>query len=344
MRETAPAKVNLFLHVLGRRPDGYHLLDSLAVFPGAADELQAELADSLSLEVVGPFATELQGENLVLRAARALAMAAGETRGARIVLDKYLPVASGLGGGSADAAATLRLLTRLWDLAVTPAQLNALALGLGADVPVCLAKPARADGRHRGGAGGGAVAAEACGVVLVNPGVAVSTPYVFKAREGGFSPAAVLPPRWADAQAMAADLVMVGNDLEAAAIRLCPAVAEALAWLRAQPGCLLARMTGSGATCFGLFAGDAPRRGRAGEAGLVGVGGDDGCMMGRPFTDRPRTAYSKPGMGRRQAVRQRTLNPPSEGSNPSAPTKRRRRAWRTLLRLRTQTRLRIVCA
>ncbi len=252
-REAAPAKVNLFLHVLGRRPDNYHLLDSLAVFPGAADEVRAELARDLSLHVEGPFAPGLAGDNLVLLAAQALAPRA-RGRGARLVLNKRLPVASGIGGGSADAAATLRLLSRLWGLAVPAAELGAMALGLGADIPVCLlGQPAR-----MGGVGevlGVAPLLPACGMVLANPGAAVSTAAVFRARDGGFSEPAVLPPRWADAAAMAAGLAELRNDLEAPAIQMCPPVAATLEWLRAQPGCLLARMSGSGATCFGLFPG-----------------------------------------------------------------------------------------
>ncbi len=251
--ERAPAKVNLFLHVLGRRPDGYHLLDSLAVFPGAADTLHAEPAEALTLRVQGRFAAGLQGENLVTRAARALASAAGGARGATLLLDKELPVASGIGGGSADAAATLRLLTRLWGLPLPAAELQAIAVGLGADVPVCLlGEPTR-----MGGIGellGVAPILPSCGMVLLNPGAAVATAEVFRARDSAFSAPAVLPPRWADAASMAADLGALQNDLEAPAIRLCPAVGETLAWLRAQPGCLLARMSGSGATCFGLFA------------------------------------------------------------------------------------------
>jgi len=251
--ERARAKVNLFLHVLGRRPDGYHKLDSLAIFPDAADLVRAEPADELTLELDGPFAPALAGDNLVVRAARALAEAAGQTRGARLILDKRLPVASGIGGGSADAAATLRLLSRLWNLALPAAALNAIALELGADVPVCLlGEPAR-----MGGVGeflGIAPILPPCGLLLVNPGLAVATADVFRLRDGAFSEPAILPPRWPDPAAMAADLGRLRNDLEAPAIRLCPPIAEMLAWLRAQPGCLLARMSGSGATCFGLFA------------------------------------------------------------------------------------------
>ena len=249
--ERAPAKVNLFLHVLGRRADGYHLLDSLAVFAGAADVLRATPDASLSLTVSGPFGAALAGEadNLVLRAARALAKTAGVTAGARLALEKTLPVASGLGGGSADAAAALRLLGRLWGVA--PERVDAAALG--ADVPVCLAgRTAR-----MGGIGELLTPAPALprfGLALVNPGLPVATAAVFRARIGAYSPPAALPEGWADAAAMAADLARLRNDLEAPARALCPAVGDVLAALAARPGCLLARMSGSGASCFGIFA------------------------------------------------------------------------------------------
>ncbi len=254
LTEAAPAKVNLTLHVTGRAPDGYHLLDSLVVFGPAADRLHAEPAETLTLELTGPFAAGLAAEadNLVLRAARALAGWAGRVAGAALVLEKTLPVASGIGGGSADAAAALRLLARLWDLHPDPATLAALAAGLGADVPVCLAsRPARM-------AGIGEVLSAAptlppCGLLLVNPGVAVATVDVFRARAGAFSPPAVLPSGWPDAAAMARDLAALSNDLEAPALAVCPAIAPVLAALRALPGCRLGRMSGSGATCFGLF-------------------------------------------------------------------------------------------
>lgn len=250
LSETAPAKVNLYLRVVGRRADGYHLLDSLAVFGPAADRVSAEPASDLALEIEGPFATALDGaDNLVLRAARALAAANGIAPRARIVLHKALPVASGIGGGSADAAATLRLLARLWDVPVP----GELALRLGADVPVCLsAGPARMMGV-------GERLAAAPGLpdfalLLVNPMAEVSTPAVFHARTGPFSRPASLPSLWGDAVALAAGLLPLGNDLEAPASALCPAIAAVLGWLRGCPGCLLARMSGSGATCFGLFA------------------------------------------------------------------------------------------
>ena len=245
--EPAPAKVNLFLHITGRRADGYHLLDSLAVFAGVGDVLRGEVAGELNLEVCGPFAAGLSGEpdNLVLRAARALG-----SHGARLVLEKNLPVASGIGGGSADAAAALRLLCRLWRLA--PPDLAAIALALGADVPVCLvSRPSR-----MGGVGERLDATPRlppCGLVLVNPGVAVATADVFRARRGDWSPPAELPPGWANAALMARDLRALRNDLEPSAIALQPVIGEVISALAAVPGCHLARMSGSGATCFGLF-------------------------------------------------------------------------------------------
>jgi 4-diphosphocytidyl-2-C-methyl-D-erythritol kinase len=253
--EPAPAKINLTLHVTGRRPDGYHLLDSLVVFAGARDIVSAEPATGLSLTIGGPFAPALSVEpdNLVLRAARALADAGGIRADAALHLDKHLPVASGIGGGSSDAAAALRVLARLWSLDLPHAALLALAQRLGADVPVCL------DPRPRCMAGIGEILSPAptipsCGIVLVNPGRAVATQAVFRARTGTFTSAPKLPDAWPDAAAMAAGLAASANDLQASAVLVCPSIGEVLTALSAAPGCLLARMSGSGATCFGLFA------------------------------------------------------------------------------------------
>jgi 4-diphosphocytidyl-2-C-methyl-D-erythritol kinase len=252
MREFAPAKVNLYLHVTGRRTDGYHLLDSLAVFPAIGDVVHAAPADDLTLSVSGPFAGGLQAEpdNLVLRAARTLAAHSGIPALARLTLEKHLPVASGIGGGSADAAAAMRLLARLWGV---PNATPALAVGLGADVPVCLScTPTR-----MGGIGEILTASPGLptfGMVLANPRVGVATPAVFRARAPGFTPTAALPAAWPDAASMASGLAGLTNDLQDAAIALCPPIAEVLAALRVLPGCLLARMSGSGATCFALFA------------------------------------------------------------------------------------------
>lgn len=243
----APAKVNLYLHVTGKRADGYHLLDSLAVFPDVGDTLSAAASETLTLDVAGPCGEGLNGEadNLVLRAARLLA----PERGAALRLGKYLPVASGIGGGSADAAAALNLLSAFWGVT---ADLPALALKLGADVPVCLtSRPARMQGIGESLAP--APALPAFGMLLVNPGVAVPTPAVFKARQGGFSPPPALPEAWADVAAMVADLAACTNDLQDAAIGIAPVIGEVLSVLAALPGAKLARMSGSGATCFAIF-------------------------------------------------------------------------------------------
>jgi 4-diphosphocytidyl-2-C-methyl-D-erythritol kinase len=243
----APAKVNLYLHVTGKRADGYHLLDSLAVFPAIGDRVGAAPAEALSLQIAGRFGAVLQAEpdNLLLRAARKLRPGAG----AALSLEKNLPVASGIGGGSADAAAALRLLAQMWDI---PGPLHEAALALGADVPVCLASvPAR-----MGGVGEilePAPRLPRFGMVLVNPGVAVATPSIFKARQGAFSRRAALPAAWADAKTMAAALGALANDLQAPAVALQPVIGEVLQGLAALPGALLARMSGSGATCFAIF-------------------------------------------------------------------------------------------
>jgi 4-diphosphocytidyl-2-C-methyl-D-erythritol kinase len=252
--EKAPAKVNLFLHVLGRRPDGYHRLDSLVVFADIGDTLRAEPAGALSLAVEGPFAAGLAAEqdNLVLRAARALAAAAGIAARGHLVLSKNLPVASGIGGGSADAAAALRLLCRLWRVEPDAAVLARIAAGLGADVPICLAGRSS----RMGGLGerlGPAPALPACGIALVNPGIALATAEVFRARHGDWSGPAALPTAWRNAGETAHDLTRLRNDLQPPAIALQPVIGEVLAALESTPGCLLARMSGSGATCFGLF-------------------------------------------------------------------------------------------
>jgi 4-diphosphocytidyl-2-C-methyl-D-erythritol kinase len=244
----APAKVNLFLHVTGKREDGYHLLDSLAVFPAIGDQVSAEACRELGLSISGRFGEVLRAEpdNLLLRAAKALRPGAG----ASLHLEKNLPVASGIGGGSADAAAALHVLSELWGV---DAPLPEIALALGADVPVCLAsRPARMGGI-------GEVLSPAprlprFGIVLANPGVAVPTPAVFRARQGAFTPPAALPDEWPDAAAMVLDLAQTRNDLQAPAIGLQPVIGTVLNALAALPGALLARMSGSGATCFAIFA------------------------------------------------------------------------------------------
>jgi len=260
----APAKVNLSLHVVGKRADGYHLLDSLVAFAGVGDTLDFTPAATLTLEVGGPTAGLIpsQGENIVLKAARLLAEAAGVTRGAAIRLTKRLPVAAGIGGGSADAAAALKGLMRLWDVTLPAERLAALALSIGADVPVCLAgRPMRMQGI--GEVLEPAPALPAAWLVLVNPMVPLHTPPVFKARQGPFSAAEPLTQSPADARALAAALAARRNDLTQPAISIEPVVGEVLAALAAGEGCLLARMSGSGATCFGLYATEAEARAAA---------------------------------------------------------------------------------
>jgi 4-diphosphocytidyl-2-C-methyl-D-erythritol kinase len=266
--ELAPAKVNLDLCVLGRRDDGYHELDSVVVFVELADRLTFEPGDGLRLELGGPFAQALAGEaqNLVLRAAKLLAGRAGRGAGVRIRLEKHIPVAAGLGGGSADAAATLRGLDRLWGLGLDRAELRRLALGLGADVPACLeSRPVRMRGIGERLEPLSGVAA--LPLLLVNPGVPVPTGAVFARLEGRVAAPSQGPPAaFGDGGHLLAWLGASANHLEPSACALAPAIADVLQALRARPGCALARMSGSGATCFALF--EAPSVLCAAEAAL----------------------------------------------------------------------------
>lgn len=250
----APAKVNLYLHVVGRRADGFHLLDSLIVFAGIGDTVEVRPSSALTFTVDGPMAAGVPAtdNNLVLKAARALAAAAGIEAWADIRLIKRLPMAAGVGGGSADAAAVLRALRRLWRIDIADAALAKIALGLGADVPVCLAGRAAFVGGI-GEAIDSVPPLPRCWIVLVNPGVPASTPAVFKARHGAFSAPARFAEVPADAAAFAALLQSRRNDLTAAALTVAPDIGKVLDALERCPGILLARMSGSGATCFGLF-------------------------------------------------------------------------------------------
>lgn len=253
-RGFAPAKVNLALHVTGRGGDGYHRLDSVVAFAGTGDQLTVTPARDLSLSVSGPFAAGLPtGEdNLVLRAARALRAARGVPKGAAIRLTKSLPQAAGLGGGSSDAAATLRLLAHLWG--VEPLAPDAPeVLALGSDVPVCLQAPVPARMRGRGETVEPLPSLPPCGLVLVNPGVAVATGEVYEGLERRENPPLPdLPPGRLSPEAFAAWLGTCRNDLQAPAEALAPPVSEALAQLRRTPGVLFATMSGSGATCVGV--------------------------------------------------------------------------------------------
>ena len=245
-RDLAPAKLNLALHVRGRLPDGRHALQTIFAFCTDGDRLSAHPADELSLTISGPFAEGLEVEgNLVLRAACALAEASGCGKGAAIHLDKRLPVASGLGGGSADAAATLRLLTSLWN--INPDHAVRVAPRLGSDVPACLLSlPMRGEG-----AGDQLTPADLSDlsgvpVLIVNPLIGLSTAAVFS--------------RWDGVdRGRLGDWREGRNDLEAPALALVPEIADVLDWLRRCQGTTVARMSGSGASCFSLFADEAAR-------------------------------------------------------------------------------------
>jgi 4-diphosphocytidyl-2-C-methyl-D-erythritol kinase len=247
--EPAPAKLNLALHVRERLPDGRHRIETMFAFCTDGDRLEGEPFEDICLDVKGPMAGELDAgpDNLVMRAAFALIARRGSDflgRGARLVLTKNLPVASGLGGGSADAAAALRLLTAMWRL--DPAHASAVAPELGADVPACLLSlSARGDGV------GDQVQLVDLGlsgtpVLLVNPRAQLSTAEMFA--------------RWDGTDRGPLDDWRTGrNDLEAAAVEAVPLIGAILAWLSAQSGARFVRMSGSGATCFALFESEAAR-------------------------------------------------------------------------------------
>ncbi len=247
MDEIAYAKVNLALHVRSREPDGYHRIETIFAFCEDGDRLSVREGEGLSLQCMGPFGARVgpPHDNLVFRTARQLRRRAGVTAGAVLLLDKKLPPASGIGGGSADAAAALRLLARWWGLEPERQELLALARELGADVPACL------DSRLARGEGRGDVLTPMIGdltgtpLLLVNPNVPLSTASVFGAWDGvDRGPLGELPGR---------------NDLEAPALGLAPAIGEVLEALAAMAGATFVRMSGSGATCFALFHGEAER-------------------------------------------------------------------------------------
>ena len=252
----APAKINLALHVTARRADGFHELDTIAVFADLGDGLSASPASELSIEVEGPFAGHAPADdgNLAMRAARALAATDAKSgmRGAKLRLRKEIPAGAGFGGGSADAAAALRLLDKLWDLGATDAALAGIAAAIGADVPMCLAgKALRARGR-----GERITPIEgwpALPLVLVWPGVQVSTASVFAALDKRENPPLPEPPEARTAADVARYLAGCRNDLETPALAIAPAIGSALERLRTTEGCLIARMSGSGSGCFALY-------------------------------------------------------------------------------------------
>ena len=256
----APAKINLYLHVGGVRRDRLHELRSLFLFADAGDVVSVEPARALTLTIAGPFSAPLLKEpaerNLVMRAARLLQKEAGEDAGARITLEKRLPIASGVGGGSADAAATFRALMKLWRLEIPAPRLAALAFALGADVPACLSRaPVLV-----GGAGERLQPAPALpplSVCLVNPRIPMPTGPVFRAFDAqNPAPAAPQDPDFSAARRLDGVRALIAasrNDLEPFAIARAPVIADVIARLSGQPGALAARMSGSGATVFALF-------------------------------------------------------------------------------------------
>lgn len=275
IEEFAPAKVNLALHVTGRRDDGYHLLDSLVVFADIGDRVAASTADRLTLEVGGPMAASVpqSDDNLMLRAAALF----GDAPGARLQLTKALPVAAGIGGGSADAAATLRALARLWGRALPASD---AVLSLGADVPVCLnGRPARMSGI--GEDLQPVPDLPAAWLVLVNPGVSVATGKVFAGlttRDN--QPMEDLPAGFTGFQALASWLARQENDLEGPATAVAPDIGDVLARLRATGDVALARMSGSGATCFGLCA---DRQSASRAAAAIGEARPDWWVAAAPM-------------------------------------------------------------
>ncbi|MGE0153935.1 MAG: 4-(cytidine 5'-diphospho)-2-C-methyl-D-erythritol kinase [Reyranellaceae bacterium] len=257
----APAKLNLGLRVLGRRADGYHLLQSLVVFLDLADEVTLAPALAWRLSLTGPFAAGLgAADNLALRAGRTLARHATEDLAgcaglaADIVLAKHIPLAAGLGGGSADAAAVLRGLNELWRLHLPPQRLQEIAARLGADVPMCLAGvPAMAGGI---GERIDPLPLPGLSLLLVNLGIPLATADVFARLAPPYAEALTPPEALRDVAAVAAFARALGNGLTAPAVALCPMVSAVLADIAAVPDCLLAQMSGSGTTCFGLFEND----------------------------------------------------------------------------------------
>lgn len=253
--EQAPAKINLTLRVLGRREDGYHRLESLVAFAELADTLTLHPGGDDALDITGPFATACGGaeENLVLKALRALRERVEGLKAGRLLLEKNIPVAAGLGGGSADAAAALRLLTRANDLEVDDPRLAAAASATGADVPVCLDSRTRIM-RGVGDELSAPLDLSPLAALLVNPRVALATRDVFAKFTAGQASERSIADVPCEAGAAIAFLDSYGNDLTSAAVACQPVIAQVIECLLAVPGARLTRMSGSGATCFALFA------------------------------------------------------------------------------------------
>lgn len=246
-REIAPAKLNLALHVRGKLPDGRHAIETIFAFCTDGDRLIAEAAERMSLSLTGPFAADLGDpqDNLVMKAASALAESARVKSGAALTLEKRLPVASGIGGGSADAAAALRLLTSLWR--IDPKHAETVAPTLGSDVPACLLSiPMLGEGAGNQLRPVDLTNLSGTPILLVNPRLPLATAEVFAGWDG-------------EDRGPLDDWRSGRNDLQAPAVARVPLIDTVLAWLKTQPGATFARMSGSGATCFALFDSDAAR-------------------------------------------------------------------------------------
>lgn len=269
MLEThAPAKINLYLHVTGKRADGYHLLDSLVTFTNIGDRVSLEKAEEFKFTIDGPMGGALSRhdpkENLIVRAAQLLAQKVEKELDVHINLTKNLPLASGIGGGSTDAAAALRLLAIHWGMAPDARVLHEVAASLGQDIPCCIAAQ-NCYFRDIGNVTDPGPKLPLTHMVLVNPGHDLPTPSVFKARTGSFSPAHQLEAEPQTPEELSEMLSARGNSLTEAAVSLCPSIQDVLTALEDVQGCLLSRMSGSGATCFGLFADRSAARQAASE-------------------------------------------------------------------------------
>ncbi len=257
LHSLAPAKINLYLHITGKREDGYHLLDSLVAFTNLGDELRLEPADAFSLSIEGPMAPQLAHEpvenNLITRAAQGAAKLLHRPLDVKLTLIKKLPIASGIGGGSSDAAAALRLLAQHWEIEESDPRLYKVAASLGQDVPCCIAGET-CYFRDIGNVTDPGPELPFTDIVLVNPNKSLPTPAVYKAREGAFQPAAQLEKAPADVAELASMLAQRQNGLTDAASQLMPEIQQILGALEQTSDCLLARMSGSGASCFGIYA------------------------------------------------------------------------------------------
>lgn len=273
IKDSAPAKINLTLHVTGQRSDGYHLLDSLVVFAGICDEITATIAPDLQIKVGGPFAMGVPTDdtNLILRAAYALRAARGVTLGAHLTLEKNLPHAAGIGSGSSDAAMTLSMLAALWDVEpLSPKAPEVIALG--ADVPVCMKAPSPIRMEGIGERLTLWPALPDCALVLVNPMVDVPTGAVFAGLKSKKNASMGTLPAAMDFDKFASWLSQQRNDLEAPARSIAPQVDDALKALGRMPQVVHAGMSGSGATCYGLVRtiGDARQVARTLQVGNMG--------------------------------------------------------------------------